>query len=148
MAPVFPFLSFFVRILVAPSSVFQKLLFWQGTSPQFGNGPDRSDGKKADKEGNFQDALGRLPSESSCQTKERSKIWCGDHWSIQPEIPWKSEHSWGKQCLVSILYQLKQNRLSKSCYKISPRCFIDFWSADLSPNDKSVTPSLAPLSAS
>lgn len=39
---------------------------------------------------------------------------------FKSEIPKKSEHSWGKQCLVSILHQLKQKRLSKSCYKISP----------------------------
>lgn len=39
---------------------------------------------------------------------------------FKSEIPKKSEHSWGKQCLVSILHQLTQKRLSKSCYKISP----------------------------
>ncbi len=46
MAPFFPF---FVRILVAPSCVFQKLPFCQGTSPQFGNGPHSTNAKKADK---------------------------------------------------------------------------------------------------
>ena len=61
------------------------------------------------------------------KTKEWSKMLdVGITDLFKSEIPKKSEHSWGKQCLVSILYQLKQKRLSKSCYKISPRCFIDF----------------------